>query len=620
MSKINNSHIFVDCEVFLNNAQNKKELFVETEAYELCKNLVKKRRILMLLGNPGTGKTTTTQMLALYYASEDYIIRYIDSSESIKDLKATISANKNRKELIILDDCFGQTYFNLQENQCKELVSLFSYVKSLKNKYLIMNSRIVVYNEAKNKNLQLKDYFDDRDIESYVINMDNLTTEDKGMILYNHLFYKGMPNSLIKEITKDKRYRKIVKHINYNPRIIEYITKKSFYKDIETGNYFEKVLDKLNNPSDIWCDEFTRNLKPENRILLTTLYSLSDTYIDETTLKRAYYNRIKFTSGLDTTIDLYEKSKGILGESFIKTTIFKDKLCIGVLNPSINDFLRKHIQDDQVERDNISRYVTEYSQVNRGFGDTILQKIEDCSCLNINYSSNIEKYSVLLGNICKNNIFINDYQKLINDFLIEYPYIGYNFEFSRVYILAVLCEEEFVKFYNIPDKMIENALSKLSDSKNYEEYKELINLLKHKRNNYIYTNHQTLLIEGIDLSIDQYLKEIETNPYSYYEEWDIQKCINSTIKSIEETPDIEKAANNLINKIEEKVYDDIENELQDLPDAIYELINHDYQIYVDYDVIYDAIREYMENDDDKEDSNNDAISDDYLLDSIFAIE
>ena len=49
--------------------------------------------MLMLLGDPGVGKTMLTKMLALAFAAEGYRIRYTTNGE-LADLKRALSADR----------------------------------------------------------------------------------------------------------------------------------------------------------------------------------------------------------------------------------------------------------------------------------------------------------------------------------------------------------------------------------------------------------------------------------------------------------------------------------------------------------------------------------------------
>ena len=50
--------------------------------------------------------------------------------------------------------------------------------------------------------------------------------EEKGWIFYNHLYFSGIPEEYYQNISKDRRYRAIVRHLNYTPRLVEFVTKK----------------------------------------------------------------------------------------------------------------------------------------------------------------------------------------------------------------------------------------------------------------------------------------------------------------------------------------------------------------------------------------------------------
>lgn len=74
----------------------------------------------------------------------------------------------------------------------------------------------------------------------------------------------------------------IIKHKNYNPRIIEFITKENNYRKISTDDYYEYTIRKLNNPLDVWEEEFEERIDYIDRIILYCLYSLTDKYVEET--------------------------------------------------------------------------------------------------------------------------------------------------------------------------------------------------------------------------------------------------------------------------------------------------------------------------------------------------
>ena len=91
LNELLNQDIFVDCESLLYNLDEEQKEFVATKCYAECIDILDQDRMLLLLGMPGTGKTMTTKMLALYYASMGYRIRYTTNGD-LGNLKRALSA------------------------------------------------------------------------------------------------------------------------------------------------------------------------------------------------------------------------------------------------------------------------------------------------------------------------------------------------------------------------------------------------------------------------------------------------------------------------------------------------------------------------------------------------
>lgn len=95
MKKLCNRNIFIDCEVLLADIEEQSKFLCRNNYQESIKAL-DKNRILMLLGLPGVGKTITTKMVALYYASQGYHVRFTTDG-SIMNLKKSISGSEEEK-------------------------------------------------------------------------------------------------------------------------------------------------------------------------------------------------------------------------------------------------------------------------------------------------------------------------------------------------------------------------------------------------------------------------------------------------------------------------------------------------------------------------------------------
>lgn len=231
LQRLFDGDIFVDSEVLIADANEDLRLFVHTSAFNKAKKLLDDNKILFIVGDPGVGKSMTSKMLVLSYFANGYRVRVTSNTSDFASLKRSLSRDATVKEIILVDDCFGQAYFDLKENQNTDLLSLIKYIYVSKNKLLILNSRITIFQEAKERKRELVKAIEGEKFGVYILNMSELSDYDKARVLYNHLYASEIDNERFAEIKKERRYRKIISHRNYNPRIIEYVcTPKRYLK------------------------------------------------------------------------------------------------------------------------------------------------------------------------------------------------------------------------------------------------------------------------------------------------------------------------------------------------------------------------------------------------------
>ena len=313
----------------------------------------------MILGMPGIGKTMTTKMLALYYAALGYRIIYTTNGD-LQSIKKALSVDKESKEIILLDDCLGQYYFRMKDTQENELMSLIKYVLMHKNKKLIMNSRVTIFQHAKESYIELNSFIDTEKVRLQYIDMDSMTIEDKGRIFKNHLYFRNIQSDYYAQILKNNNYRWIVNHRNYTPRIIEYVTRQNVSNKIAADEYCDFIRRCLDNPTEIWRDEFNNRLKAEDRIFLTSLFSLTDIGVEDKVLRRVFNARISKRADIDTTRNVWEAVLKRMEGTFVKIIENKGVRQIGVINPSVNDFLKNYLDENEPEVEEIGRNATEY--------------------------------------------------------------------------------------------------------------------------------------------------------------------------------------------------------------------------------------------------------------------
>ncbi|QNM05920.1 nSTAND3 domain-containing NTPase [Qiania dongpingensis] len=407
-------NIDFDTREMLLNIQSFSE-FVPTESYCACIELLEQDHAVLLQGAPGTGKTVISRRIALELAQQGYQVHYTTDG-NLRDIKGILSQD-DTPELILLDDFLGQMYVTLDPGKAGELETLLHFVQRSKHKRILLNSRITVLQEAERSIPLFTRIFSNLK----KINVDELTEYEKARILHNTLKKQcGDCPKVFRYIASEGRYWNIIHHRNFNPRIIGMIAAMTANLS-DPKDLYDRLLELLNDPANIWAQEFEQNLRPEDRLLLTTLYSLTNTNVDFALLEACYAARIRTMPEIDKTVNQAENALRRLNRSMLRQT-WDETRKISVMNPSVNDFLSQYIRKHPLEQEAIIASAVYFEQIYKLMhGNSIQnilnspallalveQKFEDHSLLNLRFQDD-----TYLGNILAYQCIVR--QPLLDD-------------------------------------------------------------------------------------------------------------------------------------------------------------------------------------------------------------
>lgn len=353
LQNLYNRSFFVGCDLYLANIDERKSLFVQTALFNRAVNILESNSCLIITGDPGTGKTTLTQMLALQMSADGYCVLY----SSYYELEGVISASSsdpNLPELIVLDDFLGQNFLDVDSKLLRQISSLLFMVKKSEKRKIILNSRISILNEAGRKDDSFHRLIRKLDDEFVLIDTSSMALLDKARILLSNLRFENVPQpyieALSKKADKDKAgCVKICEHANFNPRVIEYCSRPEFIEQCDLNNYYSAIVSRLNSPIDIWKNEFEERLGEEERVLAYQLFSFGKESVSLSHLKTAFNSRIKISSGIDCSIDCFDRAVKRLKSAVVKTVIIADELHVAMVNPSVNDYCAAFLADNAPE-------------------------------------------------------------------------------------------------------------------------------------------------------------------------------------------------------------------------------------------------------------------------------
>lgn len=217
LERVLNAGIYNRSESYLENLILKSRTFVQPNAFAKAQKILKQNHSCIISGPPGVGKTTLADMLCLEYLASGFDLIVI--SEDV--LEADSIYSQQRKQVFIYDDFLGRTDLRekLGKNEDNRIVDFIRRVSKSPNHRFILTTREYILRAARTRYDRLDT--GGIDLLKCVLEVDNYTELQRGLILYQHLaFTGGLAQSDIADLVLNRHYLSIVRHPHYTPRHI----------------------------------------------------------------------------------------------------------------------------------------------------------------------------------------------------------------------------------------------------------------------------------------------------------------------------------------------------------------------------------------------------------------
>lgn len=309
-------------EALVRHVRDRVRLYVHTPSYDEAFKLVEDQRVVLICGAPGVGKSTMAEMLLLTYWNAGWRVVNIvsDISEAWPQLR-----DPDQRTIFYYDDFLGQSSaLELQKNEGNDLALFIKTLQSSSsgNARLVMTTREQILNAA----VAGGDDRIRRAVEHQKrlsVEMNDISRIDKARILFNHLYFSYDGSFMLEDLSRDTRYRSVVDHANFNPRVLESVVLVKRPETIDA--LYSALASALDHPDLIWRSSFEQLSIMSVRILLqlaiepgrelpaTTVESLASSddprdYVNALRVLEGSWIRIEGSStGAD--ISLYDPSR-----------------------------------------------------------------------------------------------------------------------------------------------------------------------------------------------------------------------------------------------------------------------------------------------------------------------
>lgn len=447
-------------------------------------------------------------------------------------------------------------------NTDKSITNFVERIASSKGKYIILTTRSTIYNQACSTSEKIDRA--DLKLNKCEINVDDYNDVEKAKILYNHIYESEIEKSYLKELFTDENYWKIIQHKNYNPRLIEFFTRKAYILDLKKEEYLKSILRDLNNPEKIWERAYINQINDIDRCLLSCLLSLGNS-VSKNNLELLFNKTIEYeikNSGLIRQPAMFKNSFRNLLDGYIVNKIYPSSISfVDFINPSLRDYLIQFYNNNKHEKWNwiksfsyVEQFIVGIKKDNGNKDKIIIFQDEITRFLDLANTSNLLSINNLEVNSMLAFLFSN-YRTIENEIYVEkiildrIEQINWETHIICSYLFHVFKKtdtcSDLSKYLIINWEIIISNIIRSTDSE--DDLKELQMLfIKYGKDYDLYLFEN----EGFEHKINEILSEIYIQGME-----GIITLGKLDIRSIEEVEEIKKSIEDLLRTLERSFYD-----------------------------------------------------------------
>ncbi|HEU5051564.1 MAG TPA: restriction endonuclease [Hanamia sp.] len=266
LSEILDERAYEQAKVLLRSLREELAKVVLTDPYRRAVEAINEYGFVLLIGEPAAGKTTIASLLSIGALDQwgAFTMKLNRPAEVVKHWNPM-----DPHQFFWIDDAFGVTQYELTLSYDWNRSALDIKAMLKEGVKIVMTSRDYIYNRAR-KDLKHSAFPLFRESQ-VVIDVHDLTLEEKQQILYNHLKLGKQPNEFRKEI---KPFLEEISALSqFVPEVARRLSDPAFTKNLILRSYYLKRF--VEHPEEFLV-EVIEGLDDDSRAALALIYMRND--------------------------------------------------------------------------------------------------------------------------------------------------------------------------------------------------------------------------------------------------------------------------------------------------------------------------------------------------------